>query len=87
MVKIIKKRLDLLKQIAIWLFLMLMIYIIFELLRKLTGGSLSFETLVIGLLIANLGYSFYIKESINKLDSKISKHIGWHIGNRNSGNH
>ncbi len=66
---------------------MLMIYIIFELLRKLTGGSLSFETLVIGLLIANLGYSFYIKESINKLDSKISKHIGWHIGNRNSGNH
>jgi len=86
-VKIIKKRLDLLKQIAIWLFLMLMIYIIFELLRKLTGGSLSFETLVIGLLIANLGYSFYIKESINKLDSKISKHIGWHIGNRNSGNH
>ena len=55
-------------------------YLIFELLRKLLGGSLGFEELVIGLLIANLGYSFYLRESINKVDSKISGHIGWHRG-------
>ena len=49
------------------------VYLIFELLRKLFGGSLGFEELVIGLLIANLGYSFYI-------NAQLSEHLGWHKG-------
>jgi len=56
-------------------------YLIFELILKLLGGSLTFESLVIGLLIANLGYSFYMKDSISKVDLKISNHISWHKGN------
>ncbi|MFH0977786.1 MAG: hypothetical protein V1837_00645 [Candidatus Woesearchaeota archaeon] len=55
-------------------------YLIFELIRKLLGGSLGFEELVIGLLIANLGYSFYLRGYLSKIDSKISGHIGWHSG-------
>jgi len=46
---------------------------IYELLRTILGGSLGFETLVIGLLATSLGFSFY-------LNSKISGHIGWHKG-------
>lgn len=60
-------------KVLYWLLVLFMIYLIIELLRKILGGSLGFEELVIGLLIANLGYSFYI-------NSKLSGHIGWHRG-------
>lgn len=49
------------------------IYLAIEIIRKLLGGSLGFEEIVIGLLIANLGYSFYI-------NTKVSEHLGWHKG-------
>ena len=78
MVKIKKK--EFLKKIIYLLFLIFLAYLIFELSRKLLGSSLGFEELVIGLLIANLGYSFYLKESINKIDNRISGHFGWHKG-------
>ena len=71
---------DIMRKILCWLFLLFLFYLIYELLRTLFGGSLGFEELVIGLLIANIGYSFFIKESISKLDAKISGHIGWHKG-------
>jgi len=44
------------------------------------GRSLGFEELVIGLLIANLGFSFSIKDSVNRIESKLSGHLGWHKG-------
>jgi len=66
-----------------WIFLAFIIYIIYELTRKILGGSLGFEALAIALLVANLGYSFSILKSINKLDSKISGHLGWHKGKDN----
>ena len=68
------------QKVLFWLLFIFMIYLSIELLRKVFGGSLGFEELVVGLLIANLGYSFYLRESINKVDSKISGHIGWHRG-------
>jgi len=49
------------------------VYLIIEVLRKVFGGSLGFEELTIGLLVANLGYSF-------KLHHTLSEHIGWHKG-------
>jgi len=68
------------KIIGYVLLLLFLIYLLYELGKKVLGGSLGFEELVIALLIANLGYSFYMRESINKLDRKISGHIGWHKG-------
>lgn len=50
-----------------------MAYLVFEIIRKILGGSWGFEELVVGLLLANLGYSFYI-------NSKLSGHLGWHKG-------
>lgn len=64
------------EQILYWLLVLFMVYIIIELLRKILGGSLGFEELVVGLLIANLGYSFYI-------NAKLSEHIDWHKGMNN----
>jgi hypothetical protein len=63
------------EKIFYWALAAFIAYIIIELLRKIFGGSLGFEELAIGLLIANLGYSFYI-------NSKLSEHIGWHKGKR-----
>lgn len=67
---------NILIKIIFVLFAAFVIYIAFELLRKILGGSLGFEELVIGLLIANLGCSFYI-------NSKLSNHIGRHSGMKN----
>ena len=80
MVKVKKRTKQVFQRIVYWVFLLFLVYLIIEVIRKLLGGSLGFEELVIGLLIANLGYSFYLKGSINKIDSKISGHIGWHRG-------
>lgn len=63
------------KKIIYWLLIIFMIYLVIELIRELLGGSLGFEELVIGLLIANLGYSFYI-------NTKVSEHMGWHLGQK-----
>ena len=60
--------------------LVLLVYIAYELARKLLGGSLGFEELVIALLVTNVGYSFHLKDSINKIDAKLSGHLGWHNG-------
>ena len=79
-VKIKKRTKDLVLNLIYWIFLLFLVYLIFELLRKLFGGSLGFEELVIGLLIANLGYSFYLRGYLSKIDSKVSGHIGWHKG-------
>ena len=73
---------QMIKKLIYWVFILFLVYIIFELGRKIFGGSLGFEELVIGLLIANLGYSFYLKESIQHLDSKLSQHLGWHSGRK-----
>jgi len=56
-----------------WLLVLFMVYIIIEVLRKIFGGSLGFEEIVIALLVANLGYTFY-------LNSTMSEHLGWHKG-------
>lgn len=74
MVEIISK--STIKKIAYWVFVAFLVYIAIELVRRLLGGSLGFEELVVGLLITNLGYSFYI-------NSKLSEHIGWHVGKSN----
>jgi len=55
------------------MFLLFLVYLVFELIQKLLDGSLGFEELVIGLLVANLGYSYHI-------NSKLSEHLGWHKG-------
>jgi len=61
------------QKILYWILILFMTYLIIELIRKILGGSLSIEELIIGLMIANLGYSFYI-------NTKLSEHIGWHKG-------
>ncbi len=59
--------------ILFWALGLFIVYLIIELLKKLLEGSFGFEELVIGLLIANLGYSFYI-------NAQLSEHLGWHKG-------
>lgn len=62
-----------LDKILQWALALFVLYLVFELIRKMAGGSLGFEELIAGLLIANIGYTF----SIN---TKLSEHIGWHKG-------
>ena len=77
------KSIKVLEKLVYAIFVLFLLYLVYELVRKITGGSLGFEELVIALLIANLGYSFYLKESINKIDKKVESHFGWHRGRDN----
>ncbi len=61
------------KKIFYWLLVIFTVYITFELIRHILGGSLGSNELIAGLLIANLGYTFHNS-------SRISEHIGWHRG-------
>ena len=70
-------------KIVYWIFVIFLAYLIFELIRKILGGSLGFEELVVGLLIANLGYIIGLHNKISKVDSKLSEHLGWHKGKGN----
>ncbi len=72
------------KNLFYWLLGIFIIFLIVVLIQKILGGSLGFEEIVIGLLVANLGYSFYLQGSISRLNSKISEHLGWHKGKGNS---
>lgn len=59
------------------------IYLAIEIVRKILGGSLGFEELVIGLLVANLGYTIALHTKISSIHAKISEHLGWHKGKEN----
>jgi len=65
------------KTVVDLLMVLFLAYLMIEIIRKMLGGSLGFEEIVIGLLIANLGYSFHI-------NTKLSEHLGWHRGRADS---
>ena len=64
------------KNFFYWMLGIFVLFLIIAVLQKIFGGSLGFEEIAVGLLIANLGYSFYI-------NSKLSEHLGWHKGKDN----
>ena len=74
-----------------WLLNLFVAYLIFEVIRKILGGSLGFEELVSGFLIANIGYLAALQGKISKVEvrlseqtakvqAQLSEHIGWHKG-------
>ena len=65
-----------LMKLLYWLLGLFVVYIIIELLRKMFGGSLCFEELVSGLMIANLGYVIALHAKIGELKSIVSEHLG-----------
>lgn len=71
-------------KIFYWLLGIFTIYLIIEIIRKILGGSLGFEEIVAGLLVANLGYVIALHTKISEVDSKLSEHLGWHKGKENN---
>lgn len=68
------------QNVLYWLLGLFSIYLIFELIRKILGGSLGFEELVTGLLVANLGFVIALHTKMAAVNSKLSGHLGWHKG-------
>lgn len=71
MVKIEDK--GIIMKIFYWILFIFIIYLTYEIIKKILGGSLGFESLVVGLLLINIGFTF-------SLHSKLSGHLGWHKG-------
>ena len=70
-----------LNKLFYWLLGLFVLYLIIELIRKILGGNLSYETLIIGLLIANIGYTITLYTKLADVNAKLSGHLGWHKGN------
>ncbi len=73
---------EIIHKIGYWLFVLFLVYIIFELILKILGGSLGFEALITTLLVANIAHSFNLMAQISRLNAKLSEHIGWHKGSK-----
>lgn len=56
-----------------WILTLFVVYLIYEVVRKIAGGSLGYEEIMIGLLVANLGYTFH-------MNAILHEHIGWDKG-------
>jgi len=69
-----------LKKVFYWILALFVLYLIIEIIRKILGGSLSYEALVIGLMTANLGYVIALHTKISDINAKLSGHLGWHKG-------
>ncbi|MFH1591609.1 MAG: hypothetical protein ABIC95_06825 [archaeon] len=61
---------DLIK-ILTWTLIVYILFVVYQILRALFGGSWSTESIIIALVIANLGYTFL-------LTNKLEKHLGMH---------
>lgn len=54
------------------------LFMAYQLLRIIVGGSWQMEALLIGLLMFNLGLTWKIAMKVIKLDVKFDGHITWH---------
>ncbi len=92
-VRLNRKTIELSAKVLYWVLFFFVVYLIFELIRKLLGGSLSFESLTIALIVMHIGLTITLtfvllsnqhkaelrlRSDINKIDLKISKHLVWH---------
>ena len=68
------------KKIFYWALVLFVLYLIIEIIRKIFGDSLGYEDLVIGLLVANLGYTITLHSKISNINAKVFGHLGWHKG-------
>ena len=54
------------------------LFIAYQLLRVILGGSWQFESLIIAFLVFNFGILWKINNNLWRLDSKFVRHIDWH---------
>lgn len=71
------------KKVLQWLLILFIVYLAFEIIRKILGGSLGFEELIIGLTLANSGYIISLHSKMSDVNAKLSEHLGWHKAKNN----
>ena len=57
-------------RLLVFLFLL---QLIFNIIRNIFGGLYTIQEFMIFMLVANVGYTFYVH-------AKLSEHLGWHKG-------
>lgn len=60
------------------LLILIGLFIAYQLLRKILGGSWQTESLIIAFLFFNFGILWKLNTSFLKLDSKFEGHMSWH---------
>mgnify|MGYP001572943677 CR=1 FL=1 len=68
------------------LLILLGLFIAYQLLRKIFGGSWQIDSIIITLLVFNLGISWRLNSNLGKLNAKLEGHIGWHKGKDSKNN-
>lgn len=68
-----------------WILILFGLFIIYQLMGKIFGGSWQTEGLIISLLIFNIGVVWRLSMNIVKLNMKFEGHMRWHKkGNQNN---
>ena len=82
--KDIGKKIAIIGQIVFYIFAAIAIY---QIIRKLTGGSWAAEDIILSIVMINLtmtfgiaGYMINLNNKIASVDRKIHGHIEWHKG-------
>lgn len=65
------------------LLILLGLFIAYQLLRAIFGGSWQFESLIIAFLIFNFGLLWKLNNSLWKLNLKFEGHVSWHKAKEN----
>ncbi|MBU3907267.1 MAG: hypothetical protein KKA64_03375 [Nanoarchaeota archaeon] len=60
------------------LLILLGLFIAYQLLRAILGGSWQTESLIIALLMFNLGLTWKLSIGFERLNMKFEGHISWH---------
>ncbi|MBW2967252.1 hypothetical protein KY362_02080 [Candidatus Woesearchaeota archaeon] len=68
------------ERILFYLWVAFAIYLIIELIKKILGGSLTTDNLVIGFLMGIVTMLFKVIMMIYEVDRKLTAHISWHKG-------
>lgn len=71
---------DLQDKIATIILTLLGLFIAYQLLKVILGGSWQSESIIIAFLVFNLGLSWKINSNIWKVKTKLEGHMGWHKG-------
>lgn len=64
-----KKNLEIIQLISIILLILFGFFILYQIIRKIAGGSWSTENIIVSLLIFNIGLSFTVAIGLAKINS------------------
>ncbi len=63
------------EKVIYWGFVLFVGYLIYEIIKKIFGGSMGYEQVMVALLVTNITFSFYLARSLSKTEARLVARI------------